>query len=301
MATENFVEHIREGQALEEGVKKHMGAYRVKEVDQYVEKLHTRLKNMEAVYQERFEEMRMSLIAMTRERDEQIELVSATKRKLQNVPELCERYIESRGLVTLPKDQYEGMKRTETNFKKELGDLSKKYTLIEQENVNLVNELKEFKKNQAEAGNIEEELNLLRGRLREYEAVKEELNQALLALRDQYSQQFIKLESLESLNCERAEEIKQLQARYTSLELQYQLAQNTVQQLEQDKDLRDKKLEKQQERWDTERNMLIDRYQGMLKDQQQCMQRLEENFNLTRQSMERITEAEFKPKIDFPG
>ncbi len=300
MAAENFVEHIREGQVLEEGVKKHMGAYRVKDVDQYVEKLHTRLKNMEAVYQERFEEMRMSLIAMTRERDEQIELVRAAKRKLNNIPELCERYIESRGLVTLPKNQYEDMKRLETNFKTELGDLSKKYTLIEQENVHLVNELKEFKKNQAETDNLEEELNMLRSRLREYDAVKEELNQALLALRDQYSQQFIQLESLESVNCERAEELKQLHARYTSLELQYQLAQNTVQQLEQDKDLRDKKLEKQQERWDTERNMLIGRYQGMLNDQLQCIKRLEENFNLTKQCMERITEAEIKPKTDCP-
>jgi chromosome segregation ATPase len=301
MDAENFVEHIREGQALEEGVKKYMGGYRVKDVDQYVEKLHTRLKNMEAVYQERFEEMRMSLIAMTRERDEQIELVRAAKRKLNNIPELCERYIESRGLVTLPKEQYEVIKKLETNFKAELGDLSKKYTVIEQENVNLVNELKEFKKNQGEADNIEEELNMLRNRLGEYDAVKEELNQALLAIRDQYSQQFKQIESLESLNFERAEELKQVQARYKSLELQYQLAQNTVQQLEQDKDLLDKKLEKQQERWDTERTMLIDRYKGILADQLQCMQRLEENFNLTKQCMEKITEAEIKPKIDFPG
>lgn len=296
MTAESFVEHIREGQVLEEGIKKHVGGYRTKDVEQYVDKLHERLRNMEEVYQERFEEMRTSLIAMTRERDEQIENVRVMEQKIRNLPEQCELYIESQSLVTLPKDQYEKMQKFETNLRAEFANLTKKQALIEQENVNLIKELGKYKSAQADTEKINQELEQLRAKLQEYDNANEELNQTVLAQSEQYSQQLSKLESLEASSVKLAEELKQAQARYKSLELQYQLAQNTTQQLIQDKEMQDKRISKLQEHFDTERTMLVNRYRGILADQQQCMTRLQENFNITMQCMESLSENEIKPE-----
>lgn len=296
MTAESFVELIREGQAPEEGIKKHMGVYRTKDVEQYVEKLHTRIRNMETVFQERFEEMRTGLIAMTRERDEQLEKVRALEEKLMNIPEQCEIYIENQGLVTVPKDQYDRMQKLETNLRAEIANLSKKQALIEQENVHLIKELEKSKQIRAEADKMNEELEKLRIRIQDYDTANEELSRALQVQSDQCAQLILKSESLEAENFKLSEELKQSQARYKSLELQHQLAQKTAQQLMQDKEQQDKKLQKLQTRFDAERSMLISRYKGILADQQHCLQRLKDNFLMTMDCINSMAETEIKIK-----
>ena len=308
MTADGLVEYIREGQALEEGLKKHLGSYRAKDVEQYVDKLQTQLKNMESVYQERFEEMRTSLLAMTRERDEQTERVKALEKSQKNITGQCEIYLESHGLVTMQKDQYNKFLKMETNHRTEISNITQKQALIEQENEHLTKEMAKFTQTQKELESKAEELEQIKTKFAAATKEIEELNRLIQSQSEQFELHRFQLENAEDYKQKQSDEFAQTQSELKSLELQYQLAQKTIQQLTADRDLKEKQAIKLQERFETEKNSIISHYKGMsiseqecfeaeknsiishykgiVTSQQECLQRLQESFNVAMQCME---------------
>ena len=304
MTTDGLVEHIREGQALEKGLKKHLGSYRTKDVEQYVDKLQTQLENMELVYQERFEEMRTSLLAMTRERDEQTVRVKALEKNQKNMSGQCEAYLESHGLITMQKDQYNKFLNMETNHRTEISNITLKQASIEQENVHLTKEMTKFTQTQKELESKTEELEQIKTKFAAATKEIEELNQLVQSQSEQCDQHRFQLESAEDYKQKQSDEFAQTQGELKSLELQYQLAQKTIQQLTSDRVLKEKQAIKLQERFEAEKNSIISHYKGeqecfeaernsiiihykgIVTSQQECLKRLQESFNVAMQCME---------------
>ncbi|MFZ5974775.1 MAG: hypothetical protein ACOYU3_05125 [Bacillota bacterium] len=291
MTTDGLLEQIRAGQAQEDALKKHWGSYRTKEVDQYVEKLLGRLRNMEAVYQERYEEMRTSLLAMTRERDEQSERVRALERELENTAQRCNAHLKEQGLVALPKEEYGRFQNMEAVYRKDVEGLTEKLRQLEQETEELHKELEEKKKVQLEAESKIEQFEQIH---RQAQARAEECYQLNLRLEAQTraaAEQKAQIEKTEALCMAQAEELVQMQAQYEMLEFQYRLAQEMNQQIAREKEHYEKEAVRWQERCDAERNALLQRCRGILRSQQLCMQRLQESFTASVRCMESLSDA----------
>lgn len=291
MTTEVFLEHIRAGQAQEEALKKHWGGYRAKEVDEYVEKLLSRMRNMEAAYQERYEEMRTGLLGMTRERDEQRERVRALERQLEDTPQRCEAYLKDQGLITLPKEEYEQIQNTQAAYRRDANSISEKQAQLKQEIERLIRELKEKRTAQQQA---EETIQKLEQALREAQARAGEagqLKQQLQAQAETEAKLQARLEVAEAQSREQAQELAQAQAQYQMLELQHQLARQMTQQLMEEKERHEKEAAVRQERSEAERASLVHRYKGILRSQHQCLQRMQESFAASVRCMESLGEA----------
>ncbi|MEZ4357797.1 MAG: hypothetical protein R2876_04105 [Eubacteriales bacterium] len=146
MKTDDFLGQIREGQVKEEALKKYLGTYRTKDVDQYIEKLLSRIQSMEAMYNERYDEMRTNIFGITKERDEQIEKVKA----LQEIVKDTSKYLEKKGLIALSKEEYNAIKSAEEKLKHDLSSLNEKQKTLKNENEKLSNELNEKQRNHAD-------------------------------------------------------------------------------------------------------------------------------------------------------
>jgi chromosome segregation ATPase len=291
MTTENILEQIRDGQAQEEGLKKRFGGYRTKEVDQYVEKLLNRLHNMETVYQERCEEMRTHLRGVTREREELAERTRELEKQLADLPKRVDAYLAEQGLVALPKKEYEQLRSAGAELKTEVACLGeeKERLIAEQKRI-----LKELEEAQASQRIDEQTLD----ELERYKAEASELSEKCRRLGTELAEQAealcglqARLEESEALGREQAEEIGQERARYRMLELQYQLAQKMTNELIEEKERQEKEALRRQERAETERKSLINRYRCILKSQQHCMERLHESFVASVRCMESLSEA----------
>ena len=147
MTADKILEQIREGQIQEDALKKHLGTYRTKDVEEYIGKLLNRLHNLETVYQERFEEMRTSLLDITHERDDQIVRAHALEQKLKDIPKYCEAYLGEQGLVALHKDKYEQIQHAAEEYN---GNINK----LKQENAQLVSEMEALHIAQKEADDV---------------------------------------------------------------------------------------------------------------------------------------------------
>ncbi|MEI6101927.1 MAG: hypothetical protein WCP73_08825, partial [Eubacteriales bacterium] len=80
-----------------------MGAYRVRDVDAYIEKLQERVRVMESVYNERCEEMRTNLLCMARERDGLAQQNAGLEKQLADIPKYYQLYLKEQGMVAVPK------------------------------------------------------------------------------------------------------------------------------------------------------------------------------------------------------
>jgi len=287
MTTENILEQIREGQAQEEALKKHFGGYRTKEVDQFVEKLLGRLHNMETVYQERCEEMRTHLRGVTRERDEQAQKAHELDKRLEDLPQLCASYLAGQGCVALPGKEYERLQGAEAACEKEAACLKERQEYLEGENRRLLNDMEQAQTSQRMDEETLDELERARAQAKDFsdecQRLEVELTQQAEAV---YGLQ-TRLEESELLARAEAEELVQERARYRMLELQYQLAQNITKELAEEKERRERETLRWQERSEAERRSLVNRYRGILRSQQHCMERLHESFVASVRCMER--------------
>ncbi len=289
MTADRILEQIREGQIQEESLKKYLGGYRTKDVDDYVEKLLNRLHNMETVYQERFEEMRTGLLDMTRERDEQAERANALEQKLTDIPKYCEAYLKENGMVAMPKDQFGHLQNVETVYKEKLDKLKN-------ENEQALAELEKTRSSQKEAEKLAETKKILERIQAQAKAQAEECEELRVQLQKQTKSAKkiqVELEASES-QCHKYEaELEQIQIRYHMLEIQSQLTQDMNQQLTREKEQHEKEAARRQERWDNERALLLQRFNGILHSQKQYMQHLQESFASSMQCMEKLGEADF--------
>ena len=286
MTADRILEQIREGQIQEDALKKYLGVYRTKDVEQYIEKLLGRLHNMETVYQERFEEMRTSLLDLTRERDDQIERAKALENKLKDIPKCCEAYLSEQGLITLSKENYEHFQRIDDEYNENLNKQK-------QENSQLLKKIEEFQIVQREAEEAKDKLDQLQIQAK---TMADECNQLHSQLQNQAEEE-LQIQMLLKASEEKCHgqeiEIEKARARYQALDIQNQLTMDLNQQLMQEKERHEKEAVKRQERWDNERFLLIRRFNGILQGQKQCIQRLQENFAASIQCMDSLSEADF--------
>ncbi|MHB1315733.1 MAG: hypothetical protein ACYCX2_09660 [Christensenellales bacterium] len=293
MTTENFLELMRSGQMQEDALKKHLGNYRSKDVDEYIEKLQARLRNMEELYQERYEEMRTSLLAITRERNDLSENIKNFEQKLKDIPQNCNTYLSEQGLLTVAKKDYERMQNAEAEHQKEKNAFAEKLAELQKENEQLLAKTEQIL---AEKKNAEE----VAGKLRQSQLLAEkqasdydQMNAQLKLQMEQVAQKQAELDESDEQNHRQELELVQVKAKYQMMEMQFRLAQEMNQQLLQDKERQDKETVKRQERFDAERTYLIQRFNGILQSQKQCMQRLQESLAAYTQSMNGLGEADF--------
>ncbi len=286
MTADKILEQIRGGQVQEDALKKYLGAYRTKDVEDYIEKLLNRLHNLETVYQERFEEMRTSLLDMTRERDEQSERANVFEQKLNDMPKYCDTYLKGQGLVAISKEEVEQIQNNAAEYDQAISE-------IKQENAKLLSELESIRFAQKEADGAKEQIEQIRMQAL---AQADECKQLSVQLQQQTQQaEQMKVETDAAIaECGQMKiELDHAQAQYQALEIQNQLTIDMNQQLIREKERQENEAVARQENWEKERQLLIRRFNGILQNQQQCMQRLQGSFNASLACMESLAEADF--------
>ncbi|MDD2458196.1 MAG: hypothetical protein PHQ83_06800 [Eubacteriales bacterium] len=105
-ANESFIDELRDSGTVENTLVSRLGFYKANEVDRYIAHLQDQLSGTEAVYQDRFEEMRTSLLGMTRERDEKISQVRQLENRLAAAEDL-DALLLKKGQVSVAATDYE--------------------------------------------------------------------------------------------------------------------------------------------------------------------------------------------------
>lgn len=299
MTTDDFLEQIREGQVQEEALKKHLGGYRTKDVDEYIEKLLVRLHSMEDIYKERYEEMRTNLFGITKERDEQQERANALEQIIKDTPKYCDTYLEKKGLIALSIEEYDRVQNIEEGYRKNIASLNERYLLLKKENEKLNRELEE---RQIVNINTEENTKKIEELQSKLEVKSKEYMQVNLKLKDQIENEKQLKDQLESMTRQakkQEEELNKERTRFEDLGQQYKLTQEINERLIQEKEHQKKDAIKNQERLNDERKDTIKRYQEILYSQQECLKRLQESFSSSVRYMENLAEADILEYIDF--
>jgi len=123
MINESYIDKIRSEKVEKEDLKKRWGGYSSSEVEEYVKKLKKQVRDTELVFQERHEDLRNSLLAMTRERDELLEKVSTIDTPPEEPKINLEKLLEDEGLVAVPQDVFEKLKGVGTESREKLEKL----------------------------------------------------------------------------------------------------------------------------------------------------------------------------------
>lgn len=289
MSENEILEQIRSGKASDEEIlKKHMGSYRTKDVDQYVEKMTSKLHKIETVFQERYEEMRTNLLGVTRERDEQASRADDLAKKLKDMPKYCEIYLKEQGLVILPKEEYEKIRNIDLEEYENLKKANFNQKSLEQKNLELFSELEQAGTARKESKEAASKLEQIQIKVQTQADEIQQLHQQMQAETKQAALIKAEIERLESLNQNQAIELAQALSRYQMLELQYKLTLETNQQLTREKEAQEKETARTKELWDTERGYLMQRFKGILQGQNQNMQHLQESFAATMQYVEKL-------------
>lgn len=202
MAQESFINEFRKKD--QEDLSKRWATASKSEIEAYIVKLQKQVKDTESVFQERHEDLRGSLIAITRERDELLKKV----RDIQETPEEekeekqevvqadLEQLLSERGLVAMPKDVFEKLKNMDTKNTEKLEQIE--YALG-QTKMQYQKLLVQHQMTQEENQNLSKEKSLLEGAafqiqansqsereliISHYQSIQESQHTALLNLRE---------------------------------------------------------------------------------------------------------------------
>ena len=131
-----FVEELRGTAEHKDILTKHLGFYKAKEVDRYASQMQDRIHNMENVYQERFDDQRMSLLGVTRERDELAKRIQQMEQEMVT-PESWEAAITEQGMICVKASEYKDAIDAAASFPEEKNLLIKEKAQIEDDNQKL--------------------------------------------------------------------------------------------------------------------------------------------------------------------
>jgi len=104
--SDSYIDELRDTGTVENTLVSRFGFYRAIDVDRYITHLQDQISGTEAVYQDRFEEMRTSLLGMTRERDEKISQVRQLEIQLA-AAENIDALMNQKGLISIARPEYE--------------------------------------------------------------------------------------------------------------------------------------------------------------------------------------------------
>lgn len=290
MTVDSILEGLREGQPLEiEPLKKHMGGYRVRDVDQYKEKLHEKIRSMENVYQERLEEMRTNLLGITRERDMLAARITELEGEQQNVQEMCRNFLRENGLYAVSGEKYKQLESVDLDQFGQLDSFRETIRSLEGENSALLDELEKARNAQKENRDESAELQELTAQLRA-QAQALEQHKAQLQIQSGLAQQRqAQMESLESRCAGQSEQLERLKLENREMEIQNRHLQEMNRLLAREKDC----LDKEASLWESERKLFVNRFNKILNGQKQYMEHLRQSIDTSIAQMEKISEADF--------
>lgn len=293
MTAETYLEQMRETQKREDHVlTKHLGGYRSKEVDQYIQKMQQRLRTMEEMYQERFEEMRTSLLAITRERDTQLERANSLEQKIADLPKYYDQYLEEKGLVAISSEIHEMIQDIDIEDLSNLENMKAKLKALENENLASVSELKETRAALDETKNASKIIEQLKIQAQTQTEKNHQLQLLLDAQKQESDQALDKLETTKMISQTQMIQLVNEQSRYQSLELEYGLAQEKNHQLTRENEHLEAEIDRQKELWETQRRALIQQFKSIIGSQKQYTQQLQKSIASLANYMERVSETE---------
>ena len=152
-----FVEELRGTAEHKDLMTKHLGFYKAKEVDRYAAQMQGRIHNMENVYQERFDDQRMSLLGVTRERDELAKRILQMEKEMVT-PESWEAAITEQGMICVNAAEYKNALDAAASFTAEKDRLIKEKAQIEEANKKLTVQKNETEKLQQQILDLQMQL-----------------------------------------------------------------------------------------------------------------------------------------------
>ena len=200
MAQESFINEFRKKD--QEDLSKRWATASKSEIEDYISKLQKQVKDTESVFQERHEDLRGSLLAITRERDELLKKVhdiqqtpAEEQEERQEVQADLEMLLSERGLVAMPKDVFEKLKNMDTKNTEKLeqieyalGQTKMQYQklMVQHQITREENQNHEKKKNLLEGAAFQIQANSQSEReliISHYQSIQESQHSALVKLR----------------------------------------------------------------------------------------------------------------------
>ncbi|MDD2533143.1 MAG: hypothetical protein PHC86_00365 [Eubacteriales bacterium] len=290
MMNDAYIDEIRDAGVLETSLVARLGFYRAADVDRYINNLQNQLSSAETVYMDRFEELRSSLLAMTRERDEKIQNNRELDKKLaaaQDLPSL----LSSFGQVGVSILEYEQLKKDVTVLTAEVAILTDDLKQSKTESALLKEEVVQAAIQNPDKTALVEELQQARKAL---QTRMEEIHRLSVEIQNQRQYNIelgTELEALQLSVATQAELSAQTRTQYQLLDTQYQIGQDMINKLMLEKTALENELKNQEQRWDIQREALINRFQSILNSQSQFLKKLQENFNASVTYMENLNET----------
>ena len=287
---EDYIDEIRDGGELETTLVARLGFYRAVDVDRYIANLQDQISNSESVYMDRLEEMRSSLLAMTRERDERIQAVRDLEKKLaaaEDLPSL----LSTQGMVGVTILEYEQLKKDVTILSAETANQREDLAQLKATNTSLQEALAQAEVQNPDKTALVDEAAKTRAAL---QAKSEEAHRLASEIQNQrqYTNELkAELDALRLQVAEYTDQTAQLRTQYQLLDTQYLIGQDMVNKLMLDKTSLEGELRNQQQRWEIQREALMTRFQSILSSQSQFLKKLQENFNASVTYMENLNET----------
>lgn len=336
-ANDSFIHELRDTGTSEINLVSRLGMYRAKEVDRYITHLQDQLNGTTAVYQDRFEEMRTSLLGMTRERDEKIAQIRDLDKKLADTQDL-DKVLANRGLSALPSGELLHLRQDNIQLNQKVSQLTaqiednteKKMILEELQQVKDQLEVRtakisEISQELADVKARRNELQLIAddqkktiefltndrdNMLERYKTTLEEiaaLQQQLASHQQTSSEHQIQLGAVSMQFHNLEESLAQTRAQYQTLEAQYQISQDLANRLLTEKSTMENEIRIQNQRFEAQREILISRCQCILETQNEFLKKWRESFNTSVRYLEdlaatdltRVMESDFvKPSAN---
>jgi len=337
-SNDSFISELRDAGAPEINLVSRMGMYRAKEVDRYITRLQDQLNGTTAVYQDRFEEMRTSLLGMTRERDEKISQIRDLEKKLADTQDL-DKVLLNHGLSALPSGELLNLRQDNILLSQKVSQLTAQ--IEDNTEKKMILEELQRAKDQLDARTatvreISEELASLKARrnelqliaddqkktieflsedrdkmLERYKSTLEEtaaLQQQLASHQQTSGEHQIKLGAISMQLHNLEESLAQIRAQYQNLETQHQISQDLANRLLTEKSTLENEIRLQNQRFEAQRAMLINRYQGILSTQNEFLKKWRDSFNFSVRYLEdlaatdlaRVVETESDPTPVIP-
>ena len=268
----------------ENDLKKRAGMYVAKDVDRYIEKLQFNMRNMETAYHERFEEMRTLLISVTREKEEYQAKVLALEKSINEVKGGTIADLEKKGLKALPLAEYRMLMQFDEDAKLTIKQLEAKLKKVAEENTRILKQLEDGAAARQESEAVISQVQRLKELLSQRERELQEKSDELTSV-------YVRANEAETAVRENTAALLQFKNKCSTWELNERLLQNEFLQLKNDKERAVKDSEAARERWQAERDALVQRYKVLLIGQRQSMQRLYENVTATVRYMESLGES----------
>lgn len=205
-----FVEELRGSAEHKDMMTKHLGFYKAKEVDRYASQMQERIHNMENVYQERFDDQRMSLLGVTRERDELAKRISQMEKEMVT-PESWEAAITEQGMICVKAADYKEALDAAASFSEEKDRMIKERAQLEESNKKLT-----AQKNETEA--LQQQILDLQMQLQKQseEISKAKTEYQVLSIKNQQGQDSIRQlrEEIKAIHKENSVRLQKKEAQY---------------------------------------------------------------------------------------